>query len=129
MAPRFRTVSRSSRATRAPGNRSTISASTRSVPKPTPNPAAALNVTVTAPGAYAIVNRNPIFAYGLVAGGTGRPSVRWASDRESGGGAVVTATCLYDLANCASCMASGYLEWRASFTKTAASFARRSSDG
>ena len=57
-----------------------------------PTPVPAMSVSVTSPGTGTITTRNPSSANGFVTGGTGRPTVRWSSDRESGGVAVVTAT-------------------------------------
>lgn len=55
---------------------------------PAPSP---LRLTVAAPGADAVVTSNPISAFGTIAGSTGRPGVRWVSDRGFAGTAVVTA--------------------------------------
>ena len=56
---------------------------------PPPRP---FNLDITSPGADTIVTRNPINASGTVSGATGRPAVRWSSDRGFTGTAVVTAT-------------------------------------
>ncbi|MFN0102710.1 MAG: matrixin family metalloprotease [Bryobacteraceae bacterium] len=61
-------------------------------PTPAPTPIPVLSLEVAAPGANAVVTRNPITANGTVGGGTGRPTVRWSSDRGFAGTAVLTAT-------------------------------------
>lgn len=63
-------------------------------PAPIPNPPAVvpLAVEVLSPAAVSSVTQNPILAFGTIAGGTGRPSVRWSSDRGFSGTAVVSLT-------------------------------------
>lgn len=61
-------------------------------PTPPSNPAApALTLEVSAPGPNAVVAQSSISASGVSSGGTGQPTVRWASDRGFSGTATVTA--------------------------------------
>lgn len=61
-------------------------------PPPTPNPPAPnLELEILSPATSANVAQNPIAAFGTTLGGTGRPIVRWSSDRGFSGTAVITA--------------------------------------
>ncbi len=62
---------------------------THPTPPTTPTPPE-LALDVLAPGASAIVTANPTNAYGVISGSTGRPVVRWSSDRGFNGTAVIT---------------------------------------
>lgn len=61
-------------------------------PEPNPPVIPALELAVIVPGADAASARNSLSAYGVITGGTGRPSVRWSSDRGFSGTAVVSST-------------------------------------